>query len=100
MTVFKRAGYSNGELLKIATVEAARFMGEEGKAGIVAAGARADLILLRTDPEVDLEARRSPLGVMVAGHWHTRTTIDEAVEARAARMDELRRNMPSGRFPS
>ena len=88
---FAAAGFSNEEILRIATVEAARFMDMEGRMGVIAEGARADLILLRGDPRVDLDVLRGPLGTMVAGHWWDRAAIDAALADRAERLAEERR---------
>jgi imidazolonepropionase-like amidohydrolase len=73
---FREAGYSNVEILRIATLDAARFMNKEGEFGVVREGARADLLLLAADPEVDLATFRTPQGVMVAGRWFDRARLD------------------------
>ena len=67
---FKEAGFSNVEILRIATLDAARFLHKEGEFGVIAEGARADLLLLAADPETDLGVLRAPAGVMAAGRWH------------------------------
>ena len=62
MDNLSRAGIPNDGLLRMATAEAARFLGEEGEFGVIAAGARADLILVEGDPLSDLDVlRRSRL---------------------------------------
>lgn len=86
LRAFVGAGFSNREVLEIATVEAARFLGEEGQFGVVAPGARGDLVLLQGDPLTDLDVLRDPLGVMVNGNWHDRTAIAAALERRAESM--------------
>lgn len=85
---FREAGFSNTEILRIATLDAARFLNKEGEFGVVAEGARADLLLLAADPEADLGALRTPAGVMAAGRWHDAAaladmlrTIEEAATA-------------------
>lgn len=63
------AGLTPYQALRTGTVDVARFMGEEGKAGVVRVGARADLLLLDRNP---LEAIGNSLrisGVMVNGRW-------------------------------
>ncbi|HWQ87998.1 amidohydrolase family protein [Brevundimonas sp.] len=47
------AGFSFPEALRIATLEGARFLGREAEIGSIEAGKRADLILVRGDPNVD-----------------------------------------------
>ena len=63
------AGLTPYQALRTGTVDVAKFMGEEGRAGVVRAGARADLILLDANP---LEAIGNSLrinGVVVNGRW-------------------------------
>lgn len=74
------AGIPNEALLRMATSEAARFLGLDGEFGIVAAGARADLLLLEGDPRTDLGVLRRPAGVMVNGRWYDRHALDVALE--------------------
>ncbi|MEO9824273.1 MAG: amidohydrolase family protein [Paracoccaceae bacterium] len=83
---FKLAGYTNAQILTIATVEAARFIGDRGRTGTATAGAPADLILLTGDPVDDLGVLRDPIGAMVAGTWHSRSRIQEALDRRAERL--------------
>ncbi len=90
LEAFQLAGFSNEQILSIATVEAARFIGEKGRTGTVVAGAPADLILLSGDPVDDLTLLKSPLGTMVAGNWYPRDRIKEALDQRAERMDKAR----------
>lgn len=47
------AGFSFPEALRIATLEGARFLGREAEIGSVEVGKRADLILVRGDPNAD-----------------------------------------------
>ena len=89
LSAFQMAGYSNLEVLQLATVEAARFLQEEGRTGKIEAGAPADLVVLDGNPVDDLDVLRSPLGTMVAGNWHSREAISAALEKRAARIAEL-----------
>lgn len=83
---FREAGFSNTAILRIATLDAARFLNQPGEFGVVREGARADLLLLDGDPERDLAALRTPQGVMAAGHWYDRSRLDAllAEQERAA----------------
>ena len=85
---FSKIGYTNREILELATTGAADFLGEAGKSGVIAEGARADLVLLPSNPVDDLSVLRKPLGVMINGHWYDRTAIDTALAERAAQMAE------------
>lgn len=73
---FRDAGFSNTQILRIATLDAARFLNRPGEFGVVREGARADFLLLDTDPERDLNVLRSPQGVTAAGHWYDRARLD------------------------
>lgn len=77
------AGIPHDGLLRMATSEAARFLSEQGEFGVVVAGARADLIVVRGDPLRDLAALRSPSYVMVNGHLWDRASIQREVDALA-----------------
>lgn len=77
------AGMTPYEVLVSGTRNVAEFYGEEGHSGIVAPGARADLILVQGDPRQDLAALRDPRGVMHAGRW----LDSEAIEVGLARIE-------------
>mgnify|MGYP003700307849 CR=1 FL=1 len=86
---FAAAGIPVEDVLRVATVDAARFLGEEDAFGMVAPGLRADLVLLDRDPIADLDTLRDPAGVMVSGRWHARTDLNSMLEARAAELAGL-----------
>ncbi len=67
---FHRAGIPREQVLRIATREAARYLGESGEWGAVETGMRADLMLLDGNPLEDLTPLRAPLGTMVRGRWY------------------------------
>ncbi|MEX2152028.1 MAG: amidohydrolase family protein [Gemmatimonadaceae bacterium] len=63
------AGLTPYQALRTGTVDVAKFMGEEGRSGVVRVGARADLLLLDANP---LDAITNSLrinGVVVNGRW-------------------------------
>ncbi len=82
---FREAGYSNTDVLRIATRDAARFLGRTREFGVVGEGARADLLLLADDPETDLAVLRAPAGVMAAGRWYDAETLRGLLDGVAAR---------------
>jgi imidazolonepropionase-like amidohydrolase len=86
MRTYLDAGYTPEEVLRLATLEPARFLGLEGRLGVVAEGAAADLVLLPGDPAEDLAVLRRPLGVMVGGHWHQAEALQQGLEQRAEAM--------------
>jgi imidazolonepropionase-like amidohydrolase len=55
MELLVGAGIAPIEVIKIATQNAARFLGMEHEIGAIAPGMKADLVLLRADPSVDIE---------------------------------------------
>jgi imidazolonepropionase-like amidohydrolase len=62
------AGLTPFEAIASATRNAGEFMGGD-RFGIVAPGARADLLLVARNPLEDVAALREPRGVMVRGRW-------------------------------
>ena len=63
------AGLSPYAALHAATADAAGCFGHRGDFGVVTPGARADLLLLASDPLVDVAEAAHPLGVVVRGRW-------------------------------
>jgi imidazolonepropionase-like amidohydrolase len=57
------------QALRLATANAAEFVGASDRFGTVAVGRRADLVLLAANPLTDIHATRRIAGVMVRGHW-------------------------------
>jgi imidazolonepropionase-like amidohydrolase len=63
------AGLTPYEALRTGTVNVAKFLGEEGRSGVVRVGARADLLLLDANPLEDVSNTLRISGVMVNGRW-------------------------------
>lgn len=63
------AGLTPYQALRTGTVDVARFLGEEGRSGVVRAGARADLLLLDANPLAAIENSLRIHGVVVNGRW-------------------------------
>lgn len=78
------AGLTPYEALRTGTVEIARFLGEPGTAGLVRAGARADLMLMDGNPLTDVANTLRISGVMVNGRWI-------GADERASLLDALAR---------
>lgn len=62
-----KAGLSPYHALRSATAEPARFVGKAGQWGTISEGSRADLLLVRGNPLVDIAALREPTCVFVNG---------------------------------
>jgi hypothetical protein len=65
------AGLTPYQALRTATANPAEFLGRPGEFGTVAAGARADLLLLDANPLLDVANAARRAGVMVRGRWLT-----------------------------
>lgn len=66
---FQELGFTPYAALRTATVDAARLLGQEREFGVVAPGARADLLLTRGSPLEDVRSLRELEGVVVRGRW-------------------------------
>jgi imidazolonepropionase-like amidohydrolase len=69
-------GFSPYEALLTATRNAADFVGD-ARSGRVAPGARADLLMVDSNPLAGLAVLRDPSGVMVNGRWLDRAALSE-----------------------
>jgi hypothetical protein len=75
-----RSGLTPYEALRVATVNAARYLGEEEQWGTVTPGKRADLILVDGDPLADVANVGRIAGVMVRGRWLPKAKLDAMLE--------------------
>jgi len=66
------AGLTPWEAIRAATSGAAEFLGEADEIGTIAAGRRADLLVVARNPLQDVGALRVPTLVMRRGAWHVR----------------------------
>jgi imidazolonepropionase-like amidohydrolase len=74
-----RAGLTPLQALQSGTVNVARFFGNRDK-GEIAAGYAADLILLESNPLLDIRATTGISGVMRAGTWFSREQLNRMLE--------------------
>jgi imidazolonepropionase-like amidohydrolase len=63
------AGLTPYQALRTGTVDVARFLGEEGRSGVVRVGARADLLVLDANPLAGIGNTLRINGVVVHGRW-------------------------------
>jgi hypothetical protein len=75
LELLRDAGLTPYEVLRTATVIPAAFLGKAEEFGTVAAGKRADLLLVERDPLQDLASIRQTIGVMVRGRWMPREAL-------------------------
>lgn len=83
LELFVKCGLTPADALRTATLNPARYFGEEASAGTVAAGKRADLVLLDADPLTAIGNVRQIAGVIVNGRWLPRSQLDRMLEAVA-----------------
>jgi imidazolonepropionase-like amidohydrolase len=81
------AGLTPLEALRAATINGARFLGREGRAGTVERGRVADLVILDRDPLRDIRATRDIHAVVLRGAYLDRPALDAMLREaeRAAR---------------
>ncbi|MES2521866.1 MAG: amidohydrolase family protein [Gemmatimonadota bacterium] len=84
-----RAGLSPARVLRMATVDAARYLGEERESGTVAGGRRADLVLLDANPLADIGNVRRVQAVMLRGRLLRRDQIDSGLAALPRNRQQL-----------
>jgi imidazolonepropionase-like amidohydrolase len=67
LALLSAAGFTNGELLSMATIGASRAVGRERDFGSIAVGKRADLVLIDGDPLANLSSLKNVTAVMKDG---------------------------------
>jgi hypothetical protein len=76
-----KAGFTPWQALESGSRNVARFFNAEDEFGTVAAGRRADLVLLDANPVEDIGNWSKRAGVMVRGKWIPREEIAERLDA-------------------
>lgn len=82
LELYHRAGISNADVIRMATLGAARVAGSEEKSGSVAAGKQADFVLLAGNPLEDIHAIRKPVAVFKGDRWYDPARLYEAIGIR------------------
>lgn len=89
------AGLSPYEALRAGTSGASEYLGAPEAFGVVAVGARADLVLLEADPLEDVANFARRAGVMLRGRWFTedelRARLEQVAESYAPEEEEEQR---------
>jgi imidazolonepropionase-like amidohydrolase len=70
LELFVKAGLTPYEALSAATKDAAEFLQQESEIGTLAAGRRADIVLLGANPLDDIRNSRRVDGVILRGAWY------------------------------
>ena len=71
------AGFTPFQALQSGTLNPARYFGTTATTGTVAAGKRADLVLLDANPLQDIGNSSKIAGVMIQGRWLSRADLDK-----------------------
>lgn len=71
-----RAGLTPEEALRTGTLNAAEILAPDARAGRIAPGFAADLVLLEADPRSNFQILRRPVGVMANGYWYDETALE------------------------
>ena len=79
----ERAGLSPLQILRMGTIDPARYFGQEDTWGSVSEGKSADFLLVTGNPLEDLDNLQDLQGVMVRGSWYPKSAIDQRLETIA-----------------
>ncbi|MCY7312522.1 MAG: amidohydrolase family protein, partial [Pseudoxanthomonas sp.] len=74
-------------------VNAARYSGTAGHSGQIAVGFDADLVLLSTNPLVDIQALRQVQGLVIAGQWYDQPRLAKLRQFALDQAGSLRINL-------
>jgi len=83
LALLVEAGLTPMQALQAATRDAARFLGREQEFGTIAAGKRADLVLLDADPLADIRNTRRITGVVLGGRYLPAAQLQDLLEQAA-----------------
>jgi imidazolonepropionase-like amidohydrolase len=79
LELYQRAGIANADVLRMATLGAARVMGADQESGSIREGKRADFVLLAGNPLEDISALRRPVAVFKGDCWYDPALLYEAI---------------------
>jgi Amidohydrolase family len=82
LQILSEAGLSPLQAIQAATINPAKLLGREATQGSVAAGKRADLVLLEADPVADIANTRRIAAVVVSGRFLSKIDIDRMIASR------------------
>jgi imidazolonepropionase-like amidohydrolase len=82
LVLYARAGVPNADILRMATLDAARAVKQEAVFGSIAAGKRADLVVLDGDPLADIRDADNVVATMRAGVVYLPGPLFESVGVR------------------
>jgi len=94
---FVAARFSPLEALQTATVNPARFFGEEQRYGAVEAGKAADLVLLRANPLEDVRNTQKIAAVVLNGRYFSKAELDQMLAGVEKAAGELKSKTSSNK---
>jgi hypothetical protein len=92
MAEFVKAGLSPQDVLRMATLDAAKFSGVDDKFGSIQIGKAADLILLADNPYADIRNTQKIDGVFYNGQFFDRRALDGLLEFAEQQAGSIRLN--------
>jgi imidazolonepropionase-like amidohydrolase len=84
MLEFSALGLTPYQILRAATVTPHELIGDSDRAGLIRTGHRADLVLLNTNPLIDIRNARDIAGVVVDGRWLSARQLQEKTQENIA----------------
>ncbi|MDH3924162.1 MAG: amidohydrolase family protein, partial [Xanthomonadales bacterium] len=82
LELYQQAGIGHADVLRIATLGAAKVAGMEAESGSISVGKKADFVLLAGNPLEDISAVRLPLAVFKGNRWYEPARLYEAIGVR------------------
>ncbi|MEI8187394.1 MAG: amidohydrolase family protein, partial [Candidatus Saccharibacteria bacterium] len=80
LELLSKAGISNYEILKAATINGARFVDKEKSIGTVEEGKIANLLILGSNPLEDINNSKDISGVILHGNYISKKELDDKVK--------------------
>ena len=84
LALFVQAGLTPMQALQTATLNPAKFLGRQAEMGTIEKNKVADLVMLDANPLDKIENTRRISGVVLAGHYYSRTGLDQMLNGVAA----------------
>lgn len=79
LAAFVKAGLSNFEALKTATINPAIYLKIQEQLGTVEVGKRADLVMLESNPLENIEATNDRAGIVLRGKWISEKALRDQI---------------------
>jgi hypothetical protein len=83
-----KAGFTPVQSLQTATINPARFLGREASEGTIETGKRANVVLLETDPTLDIHNIDNIAAVIIRGKLLTKPSIERIVSRHLRTKDQ------------